>query len=258
MTMYRYRILVLATFLTLFVAGSTLPSLAQSPTVAAYLQQVAKGWTVDAKKALPDLLLERPDDPGVTFLHASLVEEPAKAVPLYERIVERFPTNEWADDALLRLVLQACSLKDATRANKYFKQMRQLYAKSELLPIAYDAMRMSVGVPPPETTSAPTTPSAQPAQPAQPAPAVAKDKADTVMPFTLVALTTPDKAAATKLAGQYKSKHLKATVAEKWIKGKRNYVVQIGQYASEVDAANDLASVRKVCNCKPVISRRMP
>lgn len=236
-------------FLTLTFLLLVTPAHAQTQTVAGYLQQIAKGWTLDAKKALPDLLLEKPDDAGVTYLHASLVEDPAKAVPLYERIVERFPSNEWADDAMLRLIIQSCSQKDATRATKYFKQMRQSFSSSELLAVAYDVMRMSVGVPPAD--AAPTTAAAKP----QPQPTATPD---TTQPYTLAATTTADKAEATKLVAKYKGKHLKASMAEKWIKGKRNYVVQIGSYASEKDAATDIEAVRKVCGCKPVVSRRLP
>lgn len=235
----------------------TVSTQAQGTTVTNHLQQVAKGWTVDAKKSLPDLLLEQPDDPGVTFLHATLVEEPAKAIPLYERIVDRFPTSEWADDALLRLVINACTQKDATRANKYFKQMRQSFASSALLPVAYDVMRMSVGVPPPDavtsTSTTSTTASTTPVE--TPTASTADTKS---YPYTLAAITTPDKDQAKKLVSKYQSKHLKADMAEKWIKGKRNYVVQIGYYESEANAASDLDTVRKVCGCKPVVSKRMP
>lgn len=243
------RILVFAAVVGVAVATQT-----PAQTIPMYLQQVANGWPTDAKKALPDLLLDRPDDAGVTFLHASLVEDPAKAIPLYERIVERFPQNEWADDALLRLIIQAASQKDATRATKYFKQLRQVYGKSDLLPIAYDVLRMSVGVPPPDLpTSTTATKPAEPVVSTTPA-----ETAPDSLPYTLVALTTPDKAVAQKQASQYKAKHLKADVAEKWIKGKRNYVVQIGRYASEIEAAADIASVRTVCKCKPIVSKRMP
>ena len=236
-------------FLSVILCCVATNLIAQTQSVQTYLQQIAKGWTLDAKKALPDLLLERPDDPGVTFLHASLVEEPAKAVPLYDRIVERFPTSEWADDALMRLIIQACSQKDATRATKYFKQMRQSYSSSDLLAVAYDVMRMSVGAPPAEATPVAAKPTVE-SKPTK--------QADTTLPYTLAAVTTPDKAEATKLVSKYKGKHLKADMAEKWIKGKRNYVVQIGYYASETEAATDIETVRKVCGCKPIVTRRMP
>ena len=54
-------------------------SSAQPAAVKQYVQQVAAGWTTDAKKALPDLLIEYPDDPGVLFLHAALVDDNKKS-----------------------------------------------------------------------------------------------------------------------------------------------------------------------------------
>ena len=93
---------------------------AQTVSVKAYIQQVASGWTSDAKKALPDLLIDAPDDPAVLFLHASLVEDPKKATPLLERIVDAFPKSEWADDALARLVIFSATKNDAEKAKKTF------------------------------------------------------------------------------------------------------------------------------------------
>lgn len=76
----------LAAFIVLGYTG-----FAQQPTVQQLIIQVSKGWQADAKKALPDLLLDKPDDPAVMFLHATLVDDPKRALPLYERIIERFP-----------------------------------------------------------------------------------------------------------------------------------------------------------------------
>ena len=63
--------------LTLFVilAIATIGASAQGVGVKNYIQQVAAGWTSDAKKALPDLLIDAPDDPAVMFLHAALIDD---------------------------------------------------------------------------------------------------------------------------------------------------------------------------------------
>lgn len=234
---------------------------AQKTPVKTYIQQVAKGWTSDAKKALPDLLIDQPDDPAVTFLHATLVEDPERAMPLFERIVQNYPSNEWADDALLRLILHACIKKDAEKAKTQFRKMRDLFSNSDLLPVAYDAMRMSVGVPPATASTATAstaasntaTSSTATAKPATTTPATAETA--TVV-YTLATLTTENKADADKLVNDFKKKRMRVRLADKTIKGKRNYIVEVGEYATEVDAAKDIEAVRAVCKCKPTVVKR--
>jgi len=225
-----------------------------------YVQQVAKGWTTDAKKALPDLLIDRPDDPGVMFLHASLVEDPKRALPLLERIVQNYPNSEWADDALSRVILLACIEKDAAKAKDAFQKMRDLYSASPLLPITFDAMRMSVGAPPPataeaaETTKKPaaaTTPAATPEAASEEPSSPALEK-----PYTLNTKILPSKTDAQKVLDSFKAKRMRARMAEKWVAGKRNWVIQVGEYETEVDAARDIEVVRSICKCKPVVVKR--
>lgn len=247
---------------------------AQKTNVKTYIMQVAKGWTSDAKKALPDLLIDQPDDPGVTFLHATLVEDPERAMPLFERIVQNYPSNEWADDALMRIILHACIKKDAEKAKTNFRKMRDLFSNSDLLPVAYDAMRMSVGVPPASSTATSSTATTEPATGKTATPATATTAtattagatAKTATPaaatpatatgYTLATLTTENKADADKLVEQFKKKRMRVRVSDKTIKGKRNFVVEVGEYTTEVDAAKDIEAVRGVCKCKPIVVKR--
>ncbi len=232
----------------------------QSVSVTTYLQQIAKGWPNDAKKALPDLLIERPDDPAVMFLHASLVEDPKKALPLYERIVERYSSSDWADDALLRIIIQACTGREETKAVKSFQQLRSLYPNSDLLPVAYDVMRNSVGLPAAaEATSPPTVQKeSKPAVPPDSVKSALTQPTTATHPYTLVVLTSRSKSNAEETVAKLRKKGLKVDYAEKWVKGLRNYVVQVGWYKSEVEAAAEIDAMRKICSCKPVVARRMP
>jgi hypothetical protein len=221
-------------------------------SVKTYVQQISKGWTTDAKTALPDLLIDRPDDPAVMYLHATLVDEPDRAMPLFERIVQSHAQSEWADDALLRLIMHAVSKKEADKAKTYFKTMRDVYPNSDLLPVAFDLLRMTVGVPPatPTETSAPTTTAASTAA----STAKTADAASGL--YTLNTKVVSSKADAEKLLDAFQKKRIRARIAEKWVSGKRNYVVQVGEYDSEIDAAKDLDVVRGMCKCKPTIVRR--
>lgn len=223
---------------------------AQTVGVKQYIQQVASGWTSDAKKALPDLLIDNPDDPGVLFLHASLVEDPKKAAPLLERIVDAYPKSEWADDALARLVIFAATKGEADKAKKTFVTMREQYSQSELLPVVYDVMRSTVGAPPPGDRTA-AAPAPKKVEPVAETPAKTTAKA-----YTLVTRTTFSKDEADGLMEQFKKKRMRARLTTDQQKNKTRYIVSVGEYETEPDALKDLDAVRAVCKCKPTVTKR--
>lgn len=229
---------------------------AQAPNIRPWLTQIANGYSAEAKKALPDLLIDFPDDPAVLFLHASLVDEPKRAIPLYERIQNAYPKSEWADDALLRVIFHCIDTKETEKARRTWILLRDQYASSDLVPVAYDALRMTLGAPAPnDKTPASTTKKDGPKE-------VVKDtpKADDVEPpkewFTLQTMSTTDKAKAEAQLAQLKKKRLKAKLATAEVKGKPKYMVQVGEYTTLADARKDSSVVAKICKCSPSIIKR--
>jgi len=227
---------------------------AQAPNIRPYLVQIANGYSAEAKKALPDLLLDYPDDPAVMFLHASLVEEPKRALPLLERIAAAYPKSEWCDDALLRIIYYAIGTKEVERARKMYSQLRDQHGSSDLLPLAYDAMRMTIGAPPP----------------ADKPPAVAKPETPTktdvpvktdavvkpVLPYVIQVKSTTNKELADALLSKLKKKRLRARMSESKKGEKITYVVFVGEYATTDDAQRDIPDVRTACKCSPVAIKR--
>ncbi|MEN9281211.1 MAG: hypothetical protein RL594_146 [Bacteroidota bacterium] len=219
---------------------------AQQANVKQYIQQVASGWTTDAKKALPDLLIDAPDDPAVLFLHASLIEDPKKASPLLERIVDAFPKSEWADDAMARLVIMYAAKNEADKAKKAFSTMRDQYSQSELLPIVYEVMRSTVGAPAPSDKIV-ATPASKAVEP-QLKP-VSKG-------YTLAVMTSSEKNEADRFAAKLRKKGLKVTVAPVSVRGQSKYSVRVGDYESETEALKELVLVRSACDCKPTVIKK--
>lgn len=229
---------------------------AQTPTVKQLLQQVASGWTSDAKKALPDLLIDRPDDPAVLMLHASLVPDASRALTLYERIVAQHGTSEWADDAQLRVLLFHIGKRDSVRARKSFEFMREQFASSDLLPVGADALRMSVGLPlPAEKPQAKSTAGI-------PAPAKAQTTADTAAPaadpkpYSIQVGSYASKSEANKAAEAYKAKRMRVRVIEKQMDGQKRMVLLVGEFEDEADAQKSISSVRGICKCKAFVVKR--
>jgi len=234
--------------LTLFVilAIASIGASAQGVGVKNYIQQVAAGWTSDAKKALPDLLIDAPDDPAVMFLHAALIDDPKKASPMLERIVEAYPKSEWADDALARLVVMSATKNETDKARKYFSTMRDQYSQSDLLPIVYDVMRSTVGAPAPSDKTT-TSPVKKSDVAETPKPAAGK-------PYTIVLRTFNKQKFADVFVEEMKKKRMPAKVAVN--PTTKNIVVRVGDYATEADAQKEIEYVRSVCKCKATIEKR--
>ena len=117
----------------------------QASIVRNRLQSLAMGKIEEVRKDLPDLLAEFPDDPGVLFLHASVLEDMSKSLPMYQRIVKEKPDCEWADDAQWRIVHYYAMKRDTVKAREEMNNYRIAYPKSELLLTAYDLLRATVG-----------------------------------------------------------------------------------------------------------------
>lgn len=132
---------LIGAFATIVVAN------AQQPAIRPLLQAAAMGKTEEIRKKLPDLLVEYPDDAGVQYLHAVILEDAAKAAPLFEKIVKNYPTSEWADDAEWRVVQYYAMKKDTARARKELTNFRSAYPQSEFLLAASDAVKFTVGLP---------------------------------------------------------------------------------------------------------------
>ncbi len=133
--------------LSVILAGFIAANAQQQPAIRPLLQAIAMGKTDEVRKKLPDLLVEYPDDPGIQYLHAVLLEDAAKATPLFERIVKNYPTSEWADDAQWRIVQYYAMKKDTARARTELTVFRTKYPQSEFLLAATDAVKFTVDLP---------------------------------------------------------------------------------------------------------------
>lgn len=130
----------------------------QASLVRNRLQAVALGKGEDVKRELPDILAEFPDDPGVQFLHGVVLEDAARALKIYEKIVKEHPECEWADDSQWRIVQFYSLRKDTTRARKELKTYREKYPQSEFLLNASEMVKATVGFPKVDkVTTAPTS-----------------------------------------------------------------------------------------------------
>lgn len=273
---------------------SAFQAFGQASIVRNRLQSLAMGRIEEVRKDLPDLLAEFPDDPGVLFLHASVLEDMSKSLPMYQRIVKEKPDCEWADDAQWRIVHYYAMKRDTAKAREEMNNYRNAYPKSELLLTAYDLLRATVGgagkmkkqeaAQPVNTLPKTDSLKIKPEPPKgvkggiqqqpidQPklkirdkdsdlivdgdGPKLVPDRTNTL--FTLQVGVFKTKAAAQEEYNSYKSKRMKVNLTDrKMPDGTFRYVVTIGEYSSRKNAEAGVGLVKDVCNCTPLIIQKL-
>lgn len=265
-------------------------ALGQASIVRNRLQSLAMGKLDEVKRDLPDLLAEFPDDPGVQFLHASVLEDMSKSLPMYQRIVKEQPDCEWSDDAQWRIVHYYAMKRDTAKAREEMQNFRSAYPKSELLLTAYDLLRATVGgagrmkkqeVKQDPKTEPKSEPKAEPKKDVKegiktPSSSqnlkTGKDDGNLIVSgndngtkgdrnntlFTLQIGVFKTKAAAQEEFNEYKSKRMKVNLMDrKMPDGSFRYVVTIGEYTSRKNAEAGVALVKDVCNCTPLIIQKL-
>ncbi len=131
--------------LAICVVLASATSFSQSSIVYNRLRLIVAGKTEEVRKELPDLIKEFPDDPGIMFLTAVLIDDGSKALAQYEQITREHPQSEWADDAQLRIVQYYALKKDTARAQRELSTFKRNYPLSEFLIHAVDLVKSTVG-----------------------------------------------------------------------------------------------------------------
>ena len=250
--------LIITIFLTLF---SNIFAQAQITQVRSALRQVATGKIWEAKAELKKLKEQYPEDAGVVFLEATLTDNAKKALPLYIKIIDSYPKNEYADDAYCRIVQYYAIARDTVRARKELDNYRAKYPTSEFLLLASDVVRTAVGL----------KPAVKPAEDKSAKAHIASDKTATIKKTEAKPDTTKKssssepkrfglqvgaygtKEAAEKEKERFLKLRLKTAIEKKPINGAILFAVVIGNYSSEEKAKEARDEVKKKCGCDPQI-----
>ncbi len=118
--------------LFLFLPALVVPAPAQVvvPDIHKLVAQVNEGQSEQVRAQLPTLLTDYPNNPGVLYLQALLTREGADAVRTYQSIVDNFPQNEWADDALYKIYQFYYALGLYSTAQLKLDQLKSSYPAS--------------------------------------------------------------------------------------------------------------------------------
>lgn len=249
-------------------------TLAQSDNlVRNRLKRVALGQVEEVRNELPDLLAEFPSDPGVKLLHAVLVDDAARALPLFENIIRDYARSEWADDAQWRIVQIYALRGDTARAWQELQEYRKQYPDSEFLLFAAELVKNTVGGVPPsrKVTVYESNPAVQ-ATPKQPVARTTEPEKTVVTKPVQAETPAVDRGGAERYALQvglystrqsaeaevdkFKHARMRTEIMEKMVENEKKYAVVIGSYSSREAAEKAKDTVEKYCNCTPFVIAR--
>jgi septal ring-binding cell division protein DamX len=123
----------------LLLGGAAATAAAQrDDDIARLVQLIDQGKADQAKKELPRLQEQRPNDPGVLYVQALLMTDGSEAVRTYQSIVDNFPKSAWADDALFRVYQFYYALGLYRTAEIKMSQLKKDYPTSRYISQAGD------------------------------------------------------------------------------------------------------------------------
>lgn len=285
----------LAILLVLFTLSSNsfaLADTAPSEEINRALLQIANGKQDEVKAKLLDMLVEYPDDAGVQFVLAAVLEDGFKAKDIYEKILKNYPESEWADDAMWRVLQFSCLVGDTTKSRILLQDFKAKYPNSPYMVPANDIVRTAFGIAKgkagkSKSAESPvmtekhvkelhtdaaethddhkkeTKPTAKATESEKGKKATNEKKeasekkeknADKVTTYGLQVAAYTDKATAEKEMRKFLDNRMRAEVREK--KTKDNdvlFTVVIGNYSSMETAEFAKNVVKKECKCDPLI-----
>jgi hypothetical protein len=250
----------------LFILMSTVPSFAQDAIVNEYLQQYSQGKMNEVRTALPDLLVEYPNDPGVKLLLAIVLEDADKALEIYKDIIMKGPESPWADDAYWRLVQYFAVKGDVDKAEFELANFRKRYPTSEYLITATDVVRTcrsfintsekkakaaeKKGISESENKTSQKSENQVPKKETG-----TNDVKSGNYGLQVGVFSTLEKAESEK--EKFMSNRLRTSIEEKMVEGKKMFAVVIGNYSSMEAAEAAKQIIQQQCgNCNPVIYQK--
>ncbi|MBI5472029.1 MAG: SPOR domain-containing protein [Ignavibacteriae bacterium] len=243
-------------FLMMSVLMCVSAAFSQQPDISGYLQQIESGRGEDVRAELPTLLNQYPNNPGILYVQAVLTTDGAEAVRLYQDIVDKYPTSEWADDALYRVYKFYYAIGLYRTAEIKLNQLRSTYPTSAYLAAATESGAQTTQetvqpTTPPATDTTKDVPTAKPDEPVKTVPAeptpvqqtpieqhppVQQQPDVTAGKFSLQVGVYSTRANANKQKQFFEYQKYQTEVGSKMKGSKELFAVYVGAYASESEA----------------------
>lgn len=237
---------------------------AQRPNIESYIIMIEGGQAEQVRNELPNLLNQFPNNPGVLYLQALLTTDGAEAVRLYQNIVDKYPTSEWADDALYKVYKFYFAIGLYRTAEIKLNQLRANYPDSKYL----EMERELAGTPDtarqePPYASVPTrdtiATSSEPPKDPTPVPVktdVPPPPSVQATPYTVQVGVFSTMANANKQKSFLTHQRYQADVAPKMSGGRQLYAVYVGNYATAEEARAKGEEIKRAFNIDFIVVTR--
>jgi tetratricopeptide (TPR) repeat protein len=226
------------------------------PDIQRKLELIEKGQSELVRKELPALVQKYPNNPGVMYLQAVLTTNGEEAIKIYQEIVDRFASSDWADDALYRLYQYYYSIGLYKTADQKLTQLRRDYPYSVYVTGDESAQKKSPvaqkPAPQPASKDPVTTPPAPvkvPAKPPVAAPTVAGKFAVQVGAFST-------SKTAQELRTRFAGDGYEASVITAVVGNKKMYKVWVGAFATDAEARKCIEVIRTKYNINSIVVKR--
>ncbi|MFA6455805.1 MAG: SPOR domain-containing protein [Bacteroidota bacterium] len=142
-------------FLTTVAAAGILTAQLSDRDVRERLDLIHSGKLEQVRIEVATLIKQSPNDPAVRYLDAYVTGNGDQAVKKYQSIVDNFPQNEWADDALYKVYQYYYAVGLYKTAEAKMNQLNQQYPNSIFA--KNEAKPSEVGIQQPAVVSKPVT-----------------------------------------------------------------------------------------------------
>ncbi len=229
----------------------------QSDKIKEYLKLVNSGNITEVKLLLPDLLAEYPNDPGVQFLHACVLEDASKAVEIYEKIIRNYPQNEYADECYWRIIQYYVIIGEIEKAARELENYKKAFPNSSFLTPASDLVRTATKIARAsrgsKTQTKPEVSNSEKAKPETTKPTPEPPKKGTF--GWQVGIYSSEEAAKAEVE-RFRQLRLRADIFTKKVDNVIMYAVVIGDYPTKDKAEAEKPQVQAKCGCIPIIFQK--
>lgn len=254
----KFRILRFTISLSLLGSVSLLAQLPEGE-IHKRLDFIYNGQAERVRIELPSLEKQYPDDPGVQYLDAILTTDGAAAVKKFQTIVDLFPQNEWADDALYKVYQYYYSVGLYKTADQKLDQLKQQYPNSlyvvgtqgDKKPLVKEK-ETAIELKKPEVAQ--QKPEERPKE--EVLDSVVSAPIPIVVKFAVQAGAFSTEKNAQKQANFFSTIGKKAVITTKMSGDKTLYVVSIEGFANEQDARSLIAELKAKHNIESIIVAR--
>lgn len=235
-------------FLTGWAAAMAQPS-AGEPDIRRRLEMIERGQGDVVESELQQLVTTYQNNPGVMYLQGVLTTDGTEAAKMYQSIVDNFPRNEWADDALFRLYQYYASVGLFKTAEQKLAQLKLEYPFSAY---ATEEPEPKLVVPEPTTTQAP--PAKEVEQPAVLQPKGSVEKFASTFTIQVGAFSTMSNAE--ELRKRFEKEGYASNIFTITRDGKKLHKVWVGEFQTQGEARTFLVQVKNTFGLDAIVVSR--